>query len=357
MENRERLEEGERDVSTAKDSNAPAGTEKTPRAKDGKFAKAGEAEKPEGEKAAPAGGLASLQRAVNEGRIDEALRAIGLDEKGPTSKQWEAFNLQSKRAKAAIEKRAQEVAQREQQLTQIVGNLEQQYGRFRAAAQAYQAGDLERAAQLAFGEGFDAINQKAIRQMATRDPEVAQLRAELEQRDRQQAERERQAQEQARVAHVERQREGYVRNLAADLSSLEDSRITAAVEVEPDFVRRVFAVQAKHYDARTDETIPTAEAAEIALAELEAEYQRRTRIFGGASAAAPGVGGAKSAPRQGPSGRVSPVKPKTQLRTREGTEAHAEPRLTGKALMDKYVRQAIAGREQELAAMAENGEF
>lgn len=345
VENHDRLEDGDGDHLTTPGEK--------PRGGDGKFkAKEASAPKPKAEPAtakAPAGGLAEITKMVADGQIEDALKAIGLAPEGLTSKQWEAFGHQSRKARAAAEKREAEVREAHARVEQMAGGLAQRFGRFAEAEKAYQAGDLDRAMQLAFNEGFDAVNKRAIAQMANQDPRVSQIQAEL-QAERRQRELERQQWQQNQEAQrLEQAREQYVADLSSQLASLEDERITAAVEAEPEFVRRVFAIQAKHYRPASDSTIPTEEAAALALQEMEAEYARRAKIFGGGSPS-PAVGGGKTASREGPTGRVSTVKPKTQLRTREAAEAHTQTPLRGKALMERYVRQAMAAQSQEVAA-------
>lgn len=308
------------------------------------------------EKAAPAvtaGDLTELQQLVNDGKIADALKAIGLDEKGPNGKQWEAFRKDAAKERSKVEKQAAEVRTAYQNVERVAAGLEQQHGRFRAAQAAYQAGDFDAAFQHAFGEDLNSFQQKAIQRLATRDPEVARLRQEMQLRDQRDAQLRTQAEQAAAERELVTERESYMANIAKELTELDDPRIPRAAG-RKDFVQRVFAVQAKHYNARSDSTISTREAAEKALAELESEYSELRSVFDGEGGAAkparPSTGvkpGAKVSTRP-----VSPARQSTHLRQQEAAEPHVSEPLRGKALLNKHARMTAANlkREQEGAA-------
>ncbi len=187
---REEQEQREEQVAAAK-AEKPAEDEVKPGAKergaDGKFKPAVPAAKVEPKaaaapaaKAAPVAtsvnAISELKELVSQGKIAQALAELGLDEKGLSGKQWEAFHKDVKKDRAAIERGKQEATNAYRQVEQIAGQLEQQFGRYRAAHAAYQAGDYDAAFQQAFGEDLNSFQQKAIQRMATRDPEVARLR-------------------------------------------------------------------------------------------------------------------------------------------------------------------------------------
>jgi hypothetical protein len=310
-------------------------------------------EKPAAAEPAVAESLTALQKLVNEGKIADALKAIGLDEKGPNSKQWEAFRKDAVKERTRVEKQAAEVRAAYQNVERVAAGLEQQHGRFRAAQAAYQAGDFDAAFQHAFGEDLNSFQQKAIQRLATRDPEVARLRQEMQQRDQRDAQMRAQQEAAAAERELVAEREGYLANLGKELTELDDPRIPRAAG-RKDFVQRVFAVQAKHYNARSDSTISTREAAEKALAELESEYSELRSVFDGEGGAAkparPSTGvkpGAKVSTRP-----VSPARQSTHLRQQEAAEPHVSEPLRGKALIQKHVRMTLANlkREQEGAA-------
>ncbi len=339
-----------------------------PRGEDGKFKpkdeKAAKVEPvakteptPVKEKPAPAEpvipeSIVALRDLVAEGKIADALKALGVDaEKGLTSKQWTAFRKDNEKAVARSEKVKAEAAAAYQHVERVAAGLEQQFGRYRAAQTAYQAGDFDAAFQYAFGEDLNSFQQKAISRMANRDPEVARLRQELQARDARQAQMAQQAQAQQEQQSIERERADYIANLAKELTELDDPRIPRAAG-RKDFVQRVFAAQAAHLVVRRDgseATISTREAAELALAELEQEYTGLRSVFDGEGGA---VKPARSSTGVKPGGKtptrpVSPVRPAVNLKTQEAAEAHREVPLRGKALLEKHVRLTAMALKRE----------
>lgn len=337
-------------LSTAQDQNAPK-----PRDKSGKFQKgakepaaeavAGEPTETQIETAADATPSAEtidrIQKLVNDGKIPEALRAIGLDVDGLNGKQWEAMRKETSKAQAKLEARKTEINQRYQQVEQWAGQLEQRYQRYAVAEQALAAGDLEGFAR-AHGTSFDELNRKAIQQLSTKDPRVAELEARLN----------REAQQRQELEQKQHQAVAWQRNVQVtqqNLAALKDPRVSAAMAEDPQFPAAVTA----HILQRNDPELTFEEAARDILNAVAAQYQRMQKIFGGAQAA-PTVGSGQSASREEPSRRVSPVKPKTSLSSRGAAEAHAETPLRGQALLDKYTRIAAAKRATEMAELTDD---
>lgn len=336
------------------------------RGEDGKFkpksAEVAKAEPPKSEpttkpaKEAPpivAESLVALQKLVGEGKIADALKAIGLDEKGPTSKQWEAFRRDVAKADAKVGKAKQEAAGAYQQVERIAAGLEQQYGRYRAAEQAFKNEDYDEFFRLAAGMDLNTFQAKAISKLANRDPEVARLRAEMQQERAARAQLEQQQRQAWEAQQLENERAGYMTDLGKQLTEIDDPRIPRAAG-RKDFVQRVFAVQAKHYDARSDSTISTQEAAELALAELEQEYTGLRSVFdgeGGAAKPARTSTGVKPGVK-GSTRPVSPARQATNLKTQEAAEAHHEEPLRGKALIKKHVAMTLAALAREQNGVA-----
>lgn len=355
--NRDRLEEGDREHEASTADMPDRGPKQ--RDKDGKFLKAdkpaeAKPEKVESEKPAAepeAGTIAFAQKLVVDGKIADAMKAIGLDPEGLSGKAWEAFRKDNAKAAAKLERSREdatrargEAEQAYRYVEQTAANLERQYGAYKAAHEALQAGDLDKFAQ-ALGTSFDELNRRALQQLSTRDPEVAKIRAELTE------ERRARAEESARAQQAT-QWTGAVQRTQQALSSMEDPRVTAALSEDPAFAPAVLTHLLETAKRTGDDSMTLDMAVNAVLGSAQAQYARMQKIFGGAQAP-PAVGGGTSASREEPSRRVSPAKPRPQLTSRGAAEAHAAPKLRGQALLDKYVRQAQAAKEAELDRVAD----
>src|SRR6266480_34263 len=354
VENRDRLEHGngEHEHSTASDGTPPP---EKPRAKDGKFGKdkteasaetgeAGAHPKDSAPAEVSAETIDKVQKLVAEGKIEEALRKIGINQDGLTGKQWEAFRKDQTKAKAVIERQRGEVTNAYRTVEQTAAQLQQRYEPFERARAAWEAGNEDEAIHMVFGVDANELNRRQLQKLTTRDPKVAELEARLN--------REAQARQELEQRQSQQvQWHGAVQRTQQALTSLGDPRVTAALGEDPTFSQAVLSYTLQQANAgRSDITID--EAAHEVLNVVATQYQRMQKIFG-ASQTAPAVGGGKSANREGPTARVSGAKPKPQLSSRGASEAHAAPQLRGQALMDKYVRQAMAMRANELSDVAD----
>lgn len=280
-------------MEAAKAGDAPAEDAKADgpreRGKDGKFKKGQKAEaKPKDDTSTPAGdeqeapaveaestqasdpgaagaGIGRARKLVKEGNIAAALELIGLHPEKLEGKQWGAFR-QREKAAADAERKA---AEKEQGLANIARQLQQQYGAYDDARKAYEAEDYDTAFKLWTGETPDDFTRKRVHAMhtKTKDPEVLKLRKELEalrQEKQTEAERMAQARQQQERAQA---RETYQKTLASELAEMDDPRFVRVAQ-KPAFIKRVFDIQEQHWNERTQETIDTVEAAELAWEEL-----------------------------------------------------------------------------------------
>ena len=157
--------------------------------------------------------------------------------------------------------------EREQKLSGIIHNLQQEYAPLHQARQAYAAGDFETAFKAAFGEDAADFQRKVIGQRVGKNPDVERLRAELEAeraQARQWAEQQRQQQAQAQA---EQQVQAYIGDISRELSQSDDKAVRK-YSSRPAFVHRVFEIQRANYDADSNTTIPLTVAAEAARDEI-----------------------------------------------------------------------------------------
>ncbi len=286
------------------------------------------------EAASVAAGLHQVRKLVKQGDIAKALAAIGLSPEKLEGRQWGAFRQREAEAK----RREHAAVEKESQLRNIAGQLEQRYGRFDLAQKALENEDYDQAFQLAFNISPDDYTRKRVHAMQTKDPEVAKLKNELKGLKLRAEERERaQAAAQAE-ANSTRQREAYRSKLASDLESSDDARFSRVAK-KPAFVQKVFDIQKEHYDASADTTIDLIEAAELAWEELYEGVAGDPSSTAAKPASKPTVA-AKNHAR--PTG-----KPATTLNMNEAAEASPATRLKGADLLRYYARKA------ELALQAE----
>lgn len=341
----------------------PAGDEPPlERGKDGKFlprgekAAAKEAEpkpplaKTQGEpaKVAPAKaeqtGDASVARArqlMDSGKVDDAIKLVFG--KAPsellTGKTWEAWRHQNEKKTREITQAADLVNTQRQQVQQAA----QQLMPLVHARQAIEAGNFEQAVKLAFGMDFNDFQKRALHSFHGQNPDTIAARNEaraamqaLEQYKQQVTQLTEQQKVDATRASIK----------SAIAEAVATSDVAARFAKSAKFHDRVFAVEAKHYDARTDSTLPRQAAIEEAFDQMVAEYRDE---YGEdppwANAASPAaVTSVRSAQSSATGPGRNPVRQAkaTNLRQSEAAEAGAPVKLRGQALLDAYVAKAKA---------------
>ncbi len=286
--------------------------------------------------------LAAVRRMASEGNVIGAVeRALGKPLADlVTSKAFDALRHETKTARAKVAEEREAVQRQSAQLQQIHQELSREFAPLHAGREAFKAGDYDAAFMHWTGEDLNAFQRKALRQMTNpgvgKDPAVIQLQQQNQALQRQLQEFIQGQSEAQKQADIQRRASDYRNSMLASLEQSDDPDISAAAK-NPKFQARVWQVLADHYDARSDATIPFAEAAELARDAILAEQQELGGVFGGhASAPVP-----SGQPRTPPARAATPARPTaravTTLSQSEAAEAAAAPKLKGRALLDKYI--------------------
>lgn len=273
------------------------------------------------------GDLKSIEASLPDGVREALARKLGVN-----SAQWERIRKHEQSTKRAFQ-------EREQQLSGIISNLQQEYAPLHHARQAYQAGDYETAFRAAFGEDATDFQRKVIGQRVGKNPEIEKLRAELEQERAQQRHWAEQARQQQAEAEQQQAVHSYLGTITEELAQSDDTAIRK-YSSRPAFVHRVFEIQRSTYDARSNTAIPLTVAAEHARDEalnLVKSWQVEDDVTSGIAAPA-----ARAS--------VQPVKPPAakgparSLKQSGAAEATGAPRkLTSAEVREKYQRMMEAG--------------
>lgn len=338
----------EAEAAHAKDAPAP---EKIQEAEDLEALKAKEAEakpepeakKDEEEKPASPGTLGKARRLFAEGKIEEALElalGVNLAKIEPTTKQWKGVKRYVLEAK-------EEVTQVRQQAEQEVNqarHVAQQLQPFINGAQAYLKGDFATFLKLTTGDTPENFQRKLIGQLHEAPKSDPALLARLEAVERErQAERAQTADANRKYQELQAQQKyeqavtAWKSNIAAELKDTEYAKAAS----KPVFLDRVYDMQAKHYNARTQTTLDTSEAAELVWEEM----------YGGV-VETPQLAGSKAGTTQSP--RVNGDNTErtgagnagnTTLRLTQPTEAGAAGSVpwspeNQEKLMEQYIRQS-----------------
>lgn len=335
----------------------PATEAPAERGPDGKFlprgAKAGEvkpkveakpADKPKEELAAPSDAtIAQARKLLSSGDIDGAFKVAFGKVPELTGKDWANWRHANERHVAKV---GREIQAERAELDRDKGMI-QQYAQTLApmleARRAWEAGDAETAIRAAFGEDVTSFNKKLLAAFHGKSPQVSQLERELAATRAEIAAWKQEREQAAQQQTVAQAQQAWVSDLSEQLAYCGDTRFEARA-TRQGFLKLVVDVQAEHYDARNNRTLPPIQAAEIA-------WDRFVEQFGedppGARGALPAVTSERSA-KTAASGRGgTPVrqvgKPTTNLRQSEAAEASAPPKFkTDDERMAWYVRKAKA---------------
>jgi hypothetical protein len=194
-----------------------------------------------------------------DGLADGVREALGR-KLGVSSAQWEKLRKFEAGAKRQLQAR-------EQELGSVVERLKAEYAPMAQARKLYQAQDYDAAFKAAFGEDAADYQRKIIGQRVGKNPEIEALKAELERRDRVQAEKE-QAAEQQRAEQEQRQQVfNYLTDLQTQCAESPDLAIRKFAH-RPAFIQRIYAIQKESYDERANTVLPLSHAAEMARDEI-----------------------------------------------------------------------------------------
>lgn len=192
--------------------------------------------------------------------LPDAVREALGRKLGVKSEQWEKIRKHEQSVK-------RHYAAKEQELSGIVDGLKRTYGPLHEARASYQKGDYDAAFKQAFGEDAADFQRKLIGQRVAKNPEVEQLKVQLE-RERHERLADKQSLTDAQAKAEEQQAvNAYVANLQEQLTQSDDPRVAKYAQ-RPRFVNRVFEIQAAAYDRDTNTTMPLSKAAEQARDEV-----------------------------------------------------------------------------------------
>lgn len=249
------------------------------------------------------GDLKALSETLPDGVREALARKLGV-----SSAQWEKVRKYEQNAKRTI-------AAKENELRTVIGQLQEEFRPFHEARTLYKAGDYDAAFKAAFGEDAADYQRKIIGQRVGKNPEIEALKAQLEERDRKQAEREA-AEERARAeAEETRQVHAYLDDTQAQCRASEDAAIRKYAE-RPAFIQRIYAIQKANYDAGSNTTIPLGTAAEMARDEILASLQQWSVDDTGAPSA--NAARASALPAKPPAAKA-PARALKQSQAAEGT--------------------------------------
>jgi hypothetical protein len=172
---------------------------------------------------------------------------------------------------------------------------------------------------------------------------VLELRKQLDDTRREIQEFRQREQEQAKSTAQERAQREFVGNMVRELEASDDPRIARAAGRKA-FQRKVLEIEQEHYDPATDWTIPHAEAAQLAIEALADEYGEWGDVFGGASPKPEPRGETRTQPARAATPARQTARAVTTLSQKEAAEAATEPKLRGKALLDKWTAKAVAAQ-------------
>lgn len=301
-----------------------------------------EAEEPAEDRSA--GGLARARKLFAKGDIQEAVKlAFGVDAEDLklTSKQWDAV----KEKIATGKESARETEARGQQMLNQAQQIVQQFVPLAQAKVAYEQGDYETFVRLATGDDFTTFQRKLIAQVAqTKDPaadaRIARLEQELARRDQENVRLQQMTAQQRQTQAVDQ----HLASIASELKECGDARFEAAAGKKV-FLDKVLEIQREHWDKYTKQTLPPAEAAELAWEELYGDLLEVRTERGGVRATPEHRGQNGASPgRGGPNGARVQAKAGTNLRHSQAAEAAPEDDLEGDELMQHFIRKTISAQ-------------
>ncbi len=259
-----------------------------------------------------------------DGLADGVREALGR-KLGVSSAQWEKirrFEAEGKRKLAA----------REQELGSVVERLKAEYAPFHQARSLYEKGDYDAAFKAAFGEDATEYQRKIIGQRVGKNPEIEALKAELERRDRLQAEREAQAEQARAEAEQTRQVHEYLTGLQEQLGESDDPAIRKFA-ARPAFIQRIYALQRASYDPHSNTVLPLSAAAEQARDEILNSIKQWSIEDETTGAAPANAARASALPAKPP----APKGPARALKQSQAAEATGQPqKLSDKQVLEKY---------------------
>ncbi len=291
--------------------------------------------------------LAAIRRIAAEGNVVGAVeRALGKPLADlVTSKAFDALRHETKRAREIVANEQAAVQRQSQQIQQIHQELSREFAPYAAGKKAFEAGDFDEAFRQWTGEDLNAFQRKALRQMTNpgvgKDPAVLELRSENQRLQKQLSDFIQGQTEQQKQADIQRRANDYRNSMLSSLENSDDPAISSAAK-NPKFQARVWQTLADHYDARSDSTIPFAEAAELARDAILAEQQELGGVFGGPASAPVPSGQPRTLPARAATPARPTANPVTTLSQNGAAEASAQPKLRGQALLDEYKRRGAA---------------
>lgn len=203
------------------------------------------------------GGLGKFRRLLNEGKVDQAFKAAGLDANKVPNGMWKALRIESDKREREIEAAHAEVQSQREAFHVEARQVSEKLRPFAEAADAYAAGDEDKVFELIFGKTVDVWQRERLARMhrgdLRKDPVVAEFNAKLaaERAEREKLvklleERDAAEKQRADEAAVESRRAEYREELKEQFESSGDQRLQRAASL-PWFVKMVHDEQLKSY--------------------------------------------------------------------------------------------------------------
>jgi hypothetical protein len=245
-----------------------------------------EGEKTKGEKPNPAAApvvevkVEDLQKLAKDGKIEDVLRKLGIDPDGLNipANRFAEFRQMEKIERRKTDVARQQLAKDRSEVDSLIAKTLADHDGFAKARASYEKGDVLSALKHAFGDDFDRVVERAIKQQAGKDPELIALQRREELRDKQDQERQeaakRAAFERAQSANVAR----YLEQVGAELVDSEDALIAKAAS-RPQFINAVYQAQLIRFQQTGVEISPD-DAAKQVIKTIQEAHLGWSEVFG-----------------------------------------------------------------------------
>ncbi len=215
-----------------------------------------------------AGSLGKVKRLVNEGKIADAFKLIGLDPEKLTGGMWKSWRHENKKKEAELVAASEAIETKRQEFHAEARRLHGDLRHLAQAKDAIDAGDDEAAFKLLWGKSAAEWQREQLMALTKggappkKDPQIAEALAEAR-AARERAEKlEADLKAERASADAARVQSQFLTDLKGRLADHADERVSAAAE-KPWFVKLVRDELRSHYDPHTDTSIPEDEAIEL----------------------------------------------------------------------------------------------
>lgn len=278
----------------AKDAEAPAEAateEETTAAEEAAEETTEDTETPEDEKKTDVNlpKVEDLKKLAADGEWEKLAKALGIDPAGQKlpSNRFAEFRKHQAKERAKLENQRQAIEKRAAEVDQRVSAVIAEYDGFAKAKKAWSEGDVVGAIEAAFGENFDELSEKAVKQKLSQDPEVLKLKRKLELKEKAEQEAQQRAAEEAKRQRQAQEEQKYLTELGNELKTSDDP-IVAKLAEKPNFALQVYRAQL-HIHKTEGAYLTSEEAAQRVIEVLRKDVEGLAPLF------MPATGGASTA--------------------------------------------------------------